>query len=374
MKTTKRHKIAALVLVLLLALTVPLILYSCEWLGLDWESDEVYSDTLKISIYTHMMDPDVLDEFQREHKVYLDIYYHDRVDDEFFVANSDFDMILVDQFVIEEYSQYLHPINQSNISNRRYLDHRVTTMPHDFGLTYSFPVFWGSFGFAYNDNHYSGLPLSWEYLFKPDILHRGYISILNDERYMLGTALIYLGHSPNSTDSVKIAEAAELINNAKFYYRSISTKEEMIDMFHNGYISAFPSWSGAAVSLKKTNPNIRFVLPGEGALFFLSSFVILNTSEKNEIAEKFINFNVEPTRIARHTNYGGYANTIPESSRYVERRIIMGPSYISPFVTHASYSLDALEPEVMQLYHDIWNSLNPNEFEGFSPPPIYDFR
>lgn len=320
------------------------------------------------------MDPAVLDAFQREHEVYLDLHYHDRVDDDFFLSNSDFDLVMVDQFVIEEYSRYLAPIDQNKISNRRYLDHRFTTMPHDFGLRYSFPVFWGSFGFAYNDDHYSGLPLTWGYLFRPDILHRGYISILNDERYMLGTALIYLNFSPNSTDSVEIARAAELINSAKFYYRSISTKAELIEMFESGYISAFPSWSGVAVTLKKTNPNIRFVLPGEGALFFLSSFVILKNTEKNEIAEKFIDFNIEPERIARHTNYGGYANTIPVSNRFIDRRIIMGPSYISPFITRQSYSLDALEPEVFQIYKNIWNSLNPDEFEGFSPPPIYGFR
>lgn len=320
-----------------------------------------------------MMDPEVLGEFQKEHEVYLDIDYHDRVDGDFFTDNRDYDLVMVDQFIVQEFSDQLRPINHDNITNRRYLDHRVTVLPHDFGLRYSFPVFWGSFGFAYNDNHYSGLPLSWEYLFKPNIEHRGYISLLNDDRYMLGTALLYLGFSPNSTDSTVIAQAAELINDSKFYYRSISSKQEMIEMFQNGYISAFPSWSGAATSLKRTNPHVRFVLPSEGAIFFLSSFVILNTSEKYEIAETFIDYNVDPVRIARHTNYGAYANTIPDSNKFIDRRIIMGPSYISPFASQASYSLDALDPEVLDLYNDIWNSLNPDDFEGYSPPPIYDF-
>ena len=371
---TKRHKFAVAALALLLAIMIPLILYSCEWIGLDGDNNGVYSDTLKISIYSHMMDPDVLLEFQKEYKVFLVIDYHDRVDDEYFVEFSDFDLVMVDQFVVEEFSDSLHPINHDNISNRRYLDYRVTVMPHDFGLRYSFPMFWGSFGFAYNDNHYSGLPLSWEYLFRPDIVHRGYISILNDDRYMLGTALIYLGFSPNSTDSSEVALAAELITDAKHYYRSISSKEEMIEMFKDGYISAFPSWSGSATTLKRTNPNVRFVLPAEGALFFLSSFVILGKSDKYELAEKFINFNIDPVRIARHTNYGAFANTIPESSKFIDRRIIMGPSYINPFISHSSYSLDALEPEAIELYKNVWNSLNPNEFEGFSPPPIFDFN
>lgn len=369
------HKTTALAISSVLIIMIPIVFYSCDWLGLDGPNNGVFADTLKISIHTDMLDPEVLDEFQNEHGVYLDIHYHDSNEESFFKANAiDFDLIMIDQFVVEEFSEFLHPINQNNIENRRYLDYRFTTLPHDFGLRYSFPVFWGSFGFAYNDNQYSGLPLSWSYLFNPNLIYRGYLSALNDERYLLGTALIYLGLSPNSTDSTEIQLAADLIDNAKFYYRSFSDKQELIKMFQNGEITAFPTWSGTATKLKSTHPQTRFILPAEGALFFVTSFVVIKGSEKYEQAEQFINFNIEPTRMARHTNYGSFANTIPASNRFIDRRIVMGPSYINPFVTQASYSLDALDPKDLELIDAIWFRLNTSEYEGYAPPPIYEFR
>lgn len=351
-----------------------MVFYSCDWMGLDGMDDRVYSDTLRISIHSDMLDPDVLDEFQEEFEVYLDIHYHDSNEEEFFRPEIPFDLVMADQFVVQEYSAYLRPINQNNIENSRYLDYRFTTMPHDFGLRYSFPVFWGSFGFAYNVNQYSGLPLSWSYLFRPNLVYRGYLSVLNDERYLLGTALLYLGLSPNTTDSTEIQAAADLIGEAKFFYRSFSDKQELVELYQSGKITAFPIWSGTATKLKRTNPYTRFVLPSEGVIFFVSSFVIMKDSGKYELAEKFIDFNIEPTRMARHTNFSSFANTIPSSNRFIDRRIVMGPSYISPFLTQASYKLDAQDEEVLELYNAIWQRLNTLEFEGHAPPPIYEFR
>lgn len=372
---SKRHKITALAISLILIISIPIIFYSYGWIGLNGLNDEVYADTLKISIHTDMLDPDVLNEFQDETGIYLDIHYHDSNEEGFFRTRvTDFDLIMVDQFIIQEFSEYLHPINQNNIENRRNLDYRFTTLPHDFGLRYSFPVFWGSFGYAYSESQYSGLPLSWSYLFSPNLAYRGYISVLNDERYTLGTALLYLGLSPNSTDSTEIQAAADLIEDAKYYYRSFSGKDELIEMYKKGEITAFPIWSGTATKLKRTHPQTRFILPAEGALFFVSSFVIMKDSDKDKQAERFIDFNIEPTRMARHTNYGAFANTIPASKKYIDRRIVMGPSYINPFLTQASYSLDALDPEVLELYDEIWLRLNPTDFQGYAPPPIYEFR
>lgn len=370
---SKTHKITAAVIAVLLIFAIPIVFYSSDWMGWDGMGDRVYSDTLRISIHSDILDPDVLDEFQEEFGVYLDIHYHD-ANEELFPPEISFDLVMVDQYILQEYSEYLHPINQNAIENRRYLDSRFTTMPFDFGLRYSLPVFYGSFGFAYNVNQYSGLPLTWSYLFRPSLIYRGYLSVLNDQRYLLGTALLYLGFSPNTTDSTEIQTAGDLIEEAKFFYRSFSGKQELVDLYKNGKITAFPAWSGTATKLKHTYPSIRFILPSEGVIFFVSNFVIMKDSRKYELAEKFIDFNIEPTRIARHTNFSSFANTIPASSQFIDRRIVMGPSYINPFVTQASYVLFAQTDEVRELYDMIWQGLNTGEFEGFAPPPIYEFR
>lgn len=362
------------VLAFFIIVGVFLFISSCEWLGLKGMGDDVYSDTLRISIHQDLMDPMVLDEFEKEFEVYLDIDYHDSNEELFFPPRTDFDLVMVDQFIVQEFTEYFQPINQNNIPNRRYLDYKFTTMPHDFGLQYSFPVFWGSFGLAYSETHYSGLPLSWKFLFEPDLIHRGYISLLNDERYILGTALLYLGYSPNSTNIEEVLEAAALIEKAKYFYRSFSGKGDLIKSYQDGEITAFAIWSGTATRLKRTYPHTRFILPSEGALFFLSSFVIMNNSEKYHLAEQFINFNIDPERIARHTNFSAYANTIPSSTRFIDRRITMGPSYIDPFITHASYKLDAIDSVAIQMYNAIWDSLKTSEFEGYAPPAIYEFN
>lgn len=355
------------------------LLSGCEWIGPADPGDDgtTYSDTLRISVFQHYMDPAVIDSFSREYDIHVEEHFHttnnqllDSLD-----AGRSYDLLMVSDYVIPHLieNERIYRMRNDSIPNRSYLNQQFTSLDFDFGSLYSIPVFWGTLGLTYHSNRISGIPLSWERFYHPADHSRGYLTAMPDMRYALGSALIYLGYSPNTTRESRIDSAAQVIEQQKQYLRDFQ-EEYMEDSLTAGKVMMSQIWSGTAAYAMSQNNDLRYVLPSEGVIFFVDNFVIPRTSARRSEAESFINFMLEPHNMARHTNYGFYANTVSVSRRYIKSFIAQGPAYINPFIMPNVYQLESLDPEVEALYEAAWDSLNIDEFSGFRPPPIIDHQ
>ena len=65
-------------------------------------------------------------------------------------------------------------------------------------------------------------------------------------------------------------------------------------------------WSGEGLNLQDENPNLVYVVPKEGANFWIDSLCIPSNAKNVSGAEKFINFIYEPKISAKNYEYIGY--------------------------------------------------------------------
>ena len=90
----------------------------------------------------------------------------------------------------------LEPIDRDKITNFGNLTPAFQDSEFDPGRKHSMPYMWGTQGIGYRKSKVSSPPDSWKVLFDSDE-YSGKIALLSEG--VLGAALMYLGHSYNST-------------------------------------------------------------------------------------------------------------------------------------------------------------------------------
>ncbi len=101
----------------------------------------------------------------------------------------------------------LQKLNHANIKNLDSIF--VGKVSIDKKMVYSIPYMTGATGLAYRKDEMKDFEASWRIFEREDLAGR--MTLLDDPREVLGSALKVLGHSLNTADHVAIKEAADLV-------------------------------------------------------------------------------------------------------------------------------------------------------------------
>jgi|GEM_PF-3983573 len=282
-------------------------------------------------------------------------------------AGEPFDIGLTTHILIKPLSMggYLEHIDTSQMPNEQNIDHRFSRLEFDRGSHYSIPFFWGSWGIIYNCNEVEEMPLSWANLLESDKISYlgGHISMVDDARISIGTALIYLGFSPNTKNPAEIQQAVDLLKKQRPY---IEGNHGIREVFHSGYPPVFITMArgGEAVKVSRHDIKFRYCLPDEGVLFFVDCFVISKKSEKHALAYKWLNYLLLPKVSAEVSNLTCYAVSNKAARPYVNRLLLMGPSYIDPMSEKQLRMLQYVDDETNAYYAKKWKEVLQVPSEG----------
>ena len=105
--------------------------------------------------------------------------------------------------------------------------------------------------------------------------------MLDQVRDDIGAALLYLGYDINTQDKAQIDEAKELLKAQKPHVLAYVV-EDVQDKMVAGEASVAMCWSGDAMIMKETRPELEYVIPKEGTNMWWDSFVILKDSPNKE--------------------------------------------------------------------------------------------
>ncbi|KAB2953496.1 spermidine/putrescine ABC transporter substrate-binding protein [Heliorestis acidaminivorans] len=199
----------------------------------------------------------------------------------------------------------LEEINKENIPN---LNNMVTTFQrpsYDPEDKYSIVYTWGVTGIAYNPKYVTDEINSWQDLWNP--AYAGRVVLLNDSREVIGMALKKNGYSNSTISETEIQEAVEelktLVPNV-LAFDTDTIKQKFIA--EEAWIGTV--WSGDAAFIYEENPDLEFVVPKEGSTIWADTFAIPKGAKNKELAEKFINFILEPEVSVQNYEYIGYSN------------------------------------------------------------------
>jgi spermidine/putrescine transport system substrate-binding protein len=248
-------------------------------------------------------------------------------------APGQYDIVFPSNYMVKimRESGRLQPINHKLVPNLVNIDpayRRLTFDPSEFCAPYLF----GSTGFAINRSFVaaSDLPdadVSWRRLRDPAYKNR--IVVLDDMRFVLGSALIELGFSPNTTSATELEQAVALIRSVKPNIRAF-TADTGKDYLLNGDAWIAYAWSGDTLQVEVKNPNVQYVIPTAGSLRFQDGVCAVAKAPNLANAHLFINHLLDPKVSAEITNYTRYGNTNAAARRYINPDILKNPASFPP--------------------------------------------
>lgn len=183
---------------------------------------------------------------------------------------------------------YQTNINQS--PNFKNIDPGFKRSKEDPDSTYCLPYAWGTVGIFYNED-ITGPIKGWADFFQVPEKTGGKITLLDDMREVLGMGLIMTGKSVNSTDPAEVQAAANYVLDHKkdvtaFTYESMA-------LLQSGDIAAAHYFVGGNVFFTD-KPNIKYVIPEEGATMYQENICVLKDAPNKDAAQKFLEFYLQP--------------------------------------------------------------------------------
>lgn len=243
------------------------------------------------------------------------------------------------------------PLDKARLPHWRHLDRGVLAglVDVDPGNAHVVPYMWGTTGLGINVGKVRAAlgpdaPLdSWALLFDPQNaakLAACGIHVLDDDQEAFGAALIWLGRDPNAgsvgdIDLVKQAFAAirphiRTFNNAQ-YKDALASGDACLVMGYSGDIGqARDVAAEAAEATGQPAPDLRYVIPKEGALRWIDVMAIPKDAPHAANAHAFIDFLLRPEVIAKITDHVAYANANQDATALIDQEIADDPGVYPP--------------------------------------------
>jgi len=185
----------------------------------------------------------------------------------------------------------LEEIDPSKIPNLANVDPAVPYEQYDPGRKYTVPYQWGSVAIAVNTEKISDTITSYNDLWNP--AYAGRIVLLNDERQVIGMALLALGYDPNTTDEAQLGQAKskllELAPGVRLFDSDTPSTALLSGEADIGLI-----WNGEAAIAHNENPAIQYIYPVEGAIFWYDNLSIAKDAPHRDAALAFMDYVLRP--------------------------------------------------------------------------------
>ncbi len=322
------------------------------------------ANKLRLLIWHDYLDPDILEFFEKTYGVELEITYFKNNSDlkaKFAASPDGYDLLMPSSYVVERLikADAIAKIDKENIPNLANVSPVFFQAEYDRELVHSVPIFYSYLGIAFNGDYLRRLPKNFNLTSESseeNLLLFGYRALLEESRITLASALLDNGYDPNTKDPEAVRDVAnELIKaSAENGIRFIA--DDLPRALGRNEILIAACWSGAAGYALSLNPAIRFVLPSGKKFLEVDSMVIPKTSPAKYTAEFFLNFLLIPEITGDCSNYSYYANTNDASRPYIEREILIGPSYISAPAGSSIFLRDLGEAEA--IYDEEWQRMH----------------
>jgi spermidine/putrescine transport system substrate-binding protein len=317
--------------------------------------------TLRVFIWEEYIDPEVYRLFEQEFgaTVIEDNYGgNDEMRAKLQAGGVGYDLAVPSDYMVMllRKDDLLLPVDLSHIPNLRHLAARFRDPAYDPGHRYSVPYQWGITGIAYNRRQVTPPPTHWANLFDPPWIepYANRISMLNDMREVIGAALVASGHPHATTNPQHLAQVQALLQRQKPFLAKYDS-ESFEDSLASGETVLAQGWSGEIAVAQSQNPDVAFVIPGEGTFVFVDNWVIPKGARQKALAEEFINFVLRPEISAKIVNHARYASVNEAAKPFIRPEILNGPSYYWPEGTQVWWLSDL--GDAGRLYERVWLEL-----------------
>lgn len=218
-----------------------------------------------------------------------------------------YDLIFPSTYYVDKMRKegLLLPLDKSLLPGMDKLDASLLNKSYDPENRYSIPYLWGSTAIGVHAGMVDATKVTaFADFWKPE--YKGQVMLTNDMREVFGLALHVLGYSGNSIQETEIAAAYEKLRELMPNLRLFAAEnQKQVLLSGEAVIGAI--WNGEAYMAAEENPDIRYVYPKEGAVFWVDSMAIPKGAANPEGAHRFIDFILRPEIAKMITEEIGYA-------------------------------------------------------------------
>ena len=247
----------------------------------------------------------------------------------------------------------IQPLIPELITNKSNLGEQWQNPGYDPNNVNSMPYMWWTTGYCWNGDKIKDELTSWESLWDP--AYSGKLAMLDDYREVFAVGAFRLGLDPNTTNDAELDQIAALLEQQKPLVRTYTTDD--IGTMNSGQATIAHAWSGDVYQMYDDVPNVRYVIPKEGAVRGSDTMVVTSGAPHPIAANMWINFNLDAKISAANTNYIGYMGPNAAAMEFIDKAILEDPT-VNPDIA----TLDKLV-ELLQLgldedkYTQRWNAL-----------------
>lgn len=266
-----------------------------------------------------------------------------------------YDVILVSDDMADKMikEDMLQKINKDNIPNIVNMNEGDMGKSYDPNNDYTVPYMNGTIGLIYNTETVDEDIDSWKSLFNPK--YKNEIFMFDNMRDTIGVALKTLGYSLNSTNPEELEEAKNLLIEQKQELNPVYGADEVLDLMRSGEKKIAMIWSGEGLNLESEDSKFKYVIPKEGADYWLDSWAIPNDAQNVSGAEKFINFMSDKDIALRTADEIGYTSPQKQAIQEQPDEIKNNENaYMPQEILDKCEEYKYLDGDDLKLYENIW--------------------
>ncbi|WP_411170240.1 PotD/PotF family extracellular solute-binding protein [Clostridium sp. MB05] len=316
--------------------------------------------TINVLNYGENIAEGVIEEFEDKYNVKVNYKTFDDMETMYIEVSSGktkWDAILVADYMADRMIQegLLQKIDKEKIPNLKEMNENDMGQAYDPNNEYTVPYMNGTIGIIYNKDLVNETVDSWDIMWNEK--YKKQIFVLDAQRDAIGMALKKLGYSLNTTNEKELEEAKNLLIKQKPLVLKYGA-DEVKDLMTSGETSIAMIWSGEGLTLADENENLEYVIPKEGANYWLDSWAIPTNASDKATAEEFINFVSKKDNAYKIAEEIGYTtpNKLAMEEQSEEVKNNKG-AYMPKEVMDRCEVYRYLPQDQLRLYEEVWNAV-----------------
>lgn len=346
----KKGKIIKFCAVLMTAVLGMSSFYGCN------KKDE--KQTINFFNYGENIGDGVLEEFEEKYGIHVNQEVFDTPEEMYTKMSSgavQYDVVVSIDYLVQRMISEgrLEKIDFDKVPNMSKIENDHLHKSFDPKNEYSVPYMSGTIGIVYNTDYVKEPIDSWSALWDPQ--YKNNVLLLDGVRDSLGATLKMLGYSVNTTNPDEINEAKEKLIELKKNGNLLAIgSDDNTDRMGRGEAAMSILWSGEGLNLEQEHDNLKFIVPKEGANFWIDSLCIPKGTKNKENAELFINFLCEKEPSFKTADAIGFTTPQKEARTMQDDSIKNNPNaYMDDELMSKCESYDYLGDD-LKLYEQAW--------------------
>ena len=322
---------------------------------------------LNLYIWSEYLDPQIPADFTAKTGVRVNVSLYESSEEmlaklQHAGGSGQYDLAVVSNMLVPTlvHLKLVQALDHHRIPNRQNLDALFLDPAYDPGNHYSLAYQWGTVGLLYNKTKLPDLEPSWGVLFDPEKV-RGSFVLIDEMRDQLGAALIFAGHSANSTNPDELRQAGQRVLGAKRNAKSrgfeggVGGKNKVAA----GLADMAVVWSGDALKAieEDAKGELAYLVPREGSIVWADAMVIPAQAPNPGAAHQFIDYLLDAQVGSKLSRYTRYASPNKAARPLLPREDLENPVLYPPPEILARLEYQREVGEGVRLYDEVWTEV-----------------